>query len=219
VLSSGLAPVASSKSATTGVSASILRIRPLSSGRNGNKRFTVRAGEEVGTEQSGKVEAGESSSSSSSSNNGSNGSTTSYSPSTPFPTGRKYTGYVEKDTAGQTNIYAVEPTVYVSDSVFSSGEAGSTSAEEASNSAGVAFVFGLVAIASVATILFTVGKGASGPNTVAYNGPPLSYYISKFSPAVEAENAIQAEAPVSVEDSVSAPALSEVTEAVAVDGA
>ncbi|KAJ6346803.1 hypothetical protein OIU76_003476 [Salix suchowensis] len=39
------------------------------------------------------------------------------------PSKRGWTGYVEKDTAGQTNIYSVEPAVYVAESAISSGSA------------------------------------------------------------------------------------------------
>ncbi|KAL0380070.1 UNVERIFIED_CONTAM: protein MAINTENANCE OF PSII UNDER HIGH LIGHT 1 [Sesamum angustifolium] len=40
------------------------------------------------------------------------------------PRNRGWTGYVEKDTAGQTNIYSVEPAVYIAESAISSGTAG-----------------------------------------------------------------------------------------------
>ncbi|KAI8029906.1 Protein MAINTENANCE OF PSII UNDER HIGH LIGHT 1 [Camellia lanceoleosa] len=42
------------------------------------------------------------------------------------PRNRGWIGYVEKDTAGQTNIYSVEPAVYVAKSAISSGIAGSS---------------------------------------------------------------------------------------------
>ncbi|GBG65303.1 hypothetical protein CBR_g50344 [Chara braunii] len=47
-------------------------------------------------------------------------SSSSLPPPPPAPSARVWTGYVEKDTAGQTNIYSVEPTVYVSDQPMSS---------------------------------------------------------------------------------------------------
>ncbi|RQO84356.1 hypothetical protein POPTR_001G032200v4 [Populus trichocarpa] len=71
------------------------------------------------------------------------------------PRARGWTGYVEKDTAGQTDIYSVEPAVYVAESAISS------------------------------FLLLLVGKSPSDITTAEYNGPwpSLSYYINKFKPA------------------------------------
>ncbi|KAK9214664.1 hypothetical protein WN944_006662 [Citrus x changshan-huyou] len=111
------------------------------------------------------------------------------------PRKREWTGYVEKDTAGQTNIYAVEPTVYVADSAISSGSAGSSAAGSENTiaiTAGVAFL----AIAAASSILLQVGKNPPQMQTIDYNGPSLSYYINKFKP------------PAFVQASVSSPAES-----------
>ncbi|CAK9215855.1 unnamed protein product [Sphagnum troendelagicum] len=92
---------------------------------------------------------------------------------------RRWTGYIEKDTAGQTNIYSVEPTVYVADS------------EGTNKSLAIAVGLGLVAVASALSILLLVGKNtlAALEDSSTYSGPPLSYYITKFNPTV----AVQAE--------------------------
>ncbi|KAJ8573047.1 hypothetical protein K7X08_009558 [Anisodus acutangulus] len=96
---------------------------------------------------------------------------------------RGWTGYVEKDTAGQTNIYSIEPAVYVAESVISSGTAG-TSSDGADNTAAIAAGLGLIAVAAASSILLQVGKNSPPPvQTVEYSGPSLSYYINKFKPA------------------------------------
>ncbi|XP_010491301.1 PREDICTED: uncharacterized protein LOC104768905 [Camelina sativa] len=93
---------------------------------------------------------------------------------------RGWTGYVEKDTAGQTNVYSIEPAVYVAESAISSGTAGSSS-DGAENTAAIVAGIALIAIASASSILLQVGKDApSRPKTVDYSGPSLSYYINKF---------------------------------------
>jgi len=105
---------------------------------------------------------------------------------------RKWTGYVEKDTAGQTNIYAVEPTIYVAESAISTGTAGSNSG----GSGGILAVvggIGLVAIAGAAAVLLTTGKNASPAKS--YSGPPLSYYVSKFSAQTTSPPAFSAKVP------------------------
>ncbi|KAG6545367.1 hypothetical protein Mapa_013216 [Marchantia paleacea] len=96
---------------------------------------------------------------------------------------RKWTGYVEKDTAGQTNIYSVEPTMYVAESAISSNSAG-TSSEGAENNLAVVGFLSLFAVAGASTVLFSVNKNVPTPPevTVGYTGPALSYYIAKFSP-------------------------------------
>ncbi|XP_050386543.1 protein MAINTENANCE OF PSII UNDER HIGH LIGHT 1 [Argentina anserina] len=103
---------------------------------------------------------------------------------------RGWTGYVEKDTAGQTNIYSVEPAVYVAESVISSGSAGSSS-DGSENTAAVAFGFALISIAAASSILLQVGKNPPEIQKVEYSGPSLSYYINKLKP----QEIIQASAP------------------------
>ncbi|CAH9069200.1 unnamed protein product [Cuscuta europaea] len=94
---------------------------------------------------------------------------------------RRWTGYVEKDTAGQTNIYSVEPAVYVAESAISSGSAGS-STEGAENTMAIIAGIGLISIAAASSILLQVGrKSPPQVQTVTeYSGPSLSYYINKF---------------------------------------
>ncbi|XP_074568403.1 protein MAINTENANCE OF PSII UNDER HIGH LIGHT 1-like [Curcuma longa] len=95
------------------------------------------------------------------------------------PRNKGWTGYVEKDTAGQTNIYSVEPSVYVADSVISSGTAG-TSADGTGNTLAITAGVALFSIAAASFILIQVGKNQPQVPTVDYSGPPLSYYIDKF---------------------------------------
>ncbi|CAH1443928.1 unnamed protein product [Lactuca virosa] len=99
------------------------------------------------------------------------------------PRRREWSGYVEKDTAGQTNIYSVEPAVYVAESAISSGSSG-TSADGAENTAAVVGFAGLIAVAAASVILLQVGKNSPPPiKTFDYAGPSLSYYITKFKPS------------------------------------
>ncbi|XP_075501976.1 protein MAINTENANCE OF PSII UNDER HIGH LIGHT 1-like isoform X1 [Primulina tabacum] len=95
------------------------------------------------------------------------------------PRKRGWTGYVEKDTAGQTNIYSVEPAVYVAESAISSGAAGS-SADGSGNTVTVVAGIALVFVAAAASILLLVGKNQPATLTTDYLGPSLSYYINKF---------------------------------------
>ncbi|KAL4562029.1 hypothetical protein LXL04_034218 [Taraxacum kok-saghyz] len=98
------------------------------------------------------------------------------------PRRRDWSGYVEKDTAGQTNIYSVEPAVYVAESAISSGTSG-TSADGAENTAAVFGFGGLIAVAAASVVLLQVGKNAPPQiKTLDYSGPSLSYYITKFKP-------------------------------------
>lgn len=98
------------------------------------------------------------------------------------PRKRGWTGYVEKDTAGQTNIYSVEPTVYVAESAISSGNAGSSS-DGAENTAAIAGGLALISIAAASSILLQVGKNPPPQvQTTDNSGPSLSYYINKFKP-------------------------------------
>ncbi|KAK7256942.1 hypothetical protein RIF29_30557 [Crotalaria pallida] len=92
-----------------------------------------------------------------------------------------WTGYVEKDTAGQTNIYSVEPAVYVAESAISSGSAGSSS-DGAENTAAIAAFVALISVAAASSILLQVSKKPPQVQTLEYSGPSLSYYISKFKP-------------------------------------
>ncbi|CAL0328800.1 unnamed protein product [Lupinus luteus] len=101
-----------------------------------------------------------------------------------------WTGYVEKDTAGQTNIYSVEPAVYVAESAISSGTAGSSS-DGAENTAAIAAGIALISVAAASSILLQVGKNPPPVQTLEYSGPSLSYYIDKFQPP----EIIQASAP------------------------
>ncbi|ONK57684.1 uncharacterized protein A4U43_C09F3010 [Asparagus officinalis] len=108
------------------------------------------------------------------------------------PKKKGWTGYVEKDTAGQTNIYSVEPAVYVAESAISSGSAG-TSSEGAENTAAVAAGLALISIAAASSILLQVDKTDPQVQSAEYSGPPLSYYISKFKPASIVEAAVISE--------------------------
>ncbi|WZY85724.1 hypothetical protein YC2023_032108 [Brassica napus] len=91
------------------------------------------------------------------------------------PRKRGWTGYVEKDTAGQTN-----PAVYIA---ISSGTAGSSSDGTENTAAIVLGGLALIAIAAASSILLQVGKDAPAkPKAVDYRGPSLSYYINKFKP-------------------------------------
>ncbi|KAI0494346.1 hypothetical protein KFK09_024480 [Dendrobium nobile] len=102
------------------------------------------------------------------------------------PRKRGWTGYVEKDTAGQTNIYSIEPSVYVAESAISSGNAG-TSADGAENIAAITAGVALISIAAASSVLIQVYKNEPPVQRVDYNGPPLSYYINKFKPAATVE--------------------------------
>ncbi|KAJ9179525.1 hypothetical protein P3X46_011304 [Hevea brasiliensis] len=97
------------------------------------------------------------------------------------PRSRGWTGYVEKDTAGQKNIYSVEPAIYVAESAISSGTAGS-SADGAENTKAIAAGLALISVAAASLILIQVGKTPTVTQAVEYSGPALSYYINKFKP-------------------------------------
>ncbi|XP_058187639.1 protein MAINTENANCE OF PSII UNDER HIGH LIGHT 1 isoform X1 [Rhododendron vialii] len=131
-----------------------------------------------------------------------------------FPPIRKkgWTGYVEKDTAGQTNIYSVEPAVYVADSAISSGAAGS-SADGAENTLAISSGLALIAVAAASLILLQVGKKPPQIQTLEYSGPSLSYYIDKFKPTetLQASASVENETSVSVQpESKNASEVSEV---------
>lgn len=100
---------------------------------------------------------------------------------------KKWTGYVEKDTAGQTNIYSVEPAVYISESAISSGTAGDSSeGSEQTIAAAVGLALGLIFGAGI--VLQKVGNNMPVESNVAYSGPSLSFYVQKFkSSAAEVE--------------------------------
>ncbi|PWA93655.1 hypothetical protein CTI12_AA069130 [Artemisia annua] len=120
------------------------------------------------------------------------------------PRRRDWSGYVEKDTAGQTNIYSVEPAVYVAESALSSGTSG-TSADGSENTAAL-FAFGaLIAVASASAILLQVGKNPPQIQTLDYSGPSLSYYITKFKPSEIVQVSVPAETAPSVQTESSTP--------------
>lgn len=123
------------------------------------------------------------------------------------PRKRGWTGYVEKDTAGQTNVYSIEPAVYVAESAISSGTAGSSS-DGAENTAAIVGGLALIAIAAASSILLQVGKDAPArPKPVDYSGPSLSYYINKFKPSqvVQASSPALTEAPPVAQEETSLP--------------
>ncbi|KAK6119180.1 hypothetical protein DH2020_047074 [Rehmannia glutinosa] len=111
------------------------------------------------------------------------------------PRTRGWTGYVEKDTAGQTNIYSVEleniesnfsslaqPAVYIAESAISSGTAGSSS-DGSENTAAIVAGLALISVAAASSVLLQVGKNPPPVvQTAEYSGPSLSYYINKFKP-------------------------------------
>uniref|UniRef100_A0ACD5YNH6 Uncharacterized protein n=1 Tax=Avena sativa TaxID=4498 RepID=A0ACD5YNH6_AVESA len=102
-----------------------------------------------------------------------------------FPPKKKgWTGLIEKDTAGQTNIYSVEPVVYVAESAISSGTPG-TSSEGSENTAALVGGLALIVVAGASSILIQVSKNQP-PVQTPYSGPPLSYYVAKFQPAAAA---------------------------------
>lgn len=128
-----------------------------------------------------------------------------------FPPKKKgWTGLVEKDTAGQTNIYSVEPTVYVAESAISSGAAG-TSSEGAENTAAIAGGLVLITVAAASSILIQVSKNQPQVPAADYTGPPLSYYVAKFQPqpvaAPPVEEAPAPDAPVEAPASETAPTV------------
>uniref|UniRef100_A0A7N0T5I9 Uncharacterized protein n=1 Tax=Kalanchoe fedtschenkoi TaxID=63787 RepID=A0A7N0T5I9_KALFE len=100
----------------------------------------------------------------------------------PPRSGRGWTGYVEKDTAGQTNIYSVEPVVYVAETFISSGSAGSSSSG-AENTAAVAAFIGLISVAAASSIILQLGKAPGKVETTEFSGQSLTYYINKFKTA------------------------------------
>ncbi|XBJ11065.1 protein MAINTENANCE OF PSII UNDER HIGH LIGHT 1 [Aegilops tauschii subsp. strangulata] len=111
-----------------------------------------------------------------------------------FPPKKKgWTGLVEKDTAGQTNIYSIEPAVYVAESAISSGTAG-TSSDGSENTAALTGGLALIFVAGAASILIQVSKNQP-PVQTQYSGPPLSYYVAKFQPAAAAFS-VQSSPPV-----------------------
>ncbi|KAK6915208.1 hypothetical protein RJ641_020325 [Dillenia turbinata] len=122
------------------------------------------------------------------------------------PRKRGWTGYVEKDTAGQKNIYSVEPAIYVAESAISSGSAGSSS-DGAENTVAIAAGLALCSIAAASLILLQVGKNPPQIQTTEYSGPSLSYYINKFKPPeiIQASVPPAAETSPSLEPGSSAP--------------
>lgn len=99
---------------------------------------------------------------------------------------RDYTGFVEKDTAGQTNIYAVEPTIYVAESPISTNSRGQ-STDGTSGTLIIAGFLAAAALSGAAIVLLTVNNAPKSADEV-YQGPPLDFYIQKFShPELEEE--------------------------------
>lgn len=125
------------------------------------------------------------------------------------PRTRGWTGYVEKDTAGQTNIYSIEPAVYVAESAFSSGNAGS-SVDGAENTATLAAGFAIICIAAASLILLQVGKNPPQVQTAEYSGPSLSYYINKFKPPKLIQASVPTETETSANPESSTPQISKV---------
>lgn len=129
----------------------------------------------------------------------------------PMSSKRKWTGYVEKDTAGQTNIYAVEPTVYVSENVISSNTAGdSSTGSEQTVVVSVGLALGLLVGAGV--VLQWVSNTPVASDASSYTGPSLSYYIQKFKPvssitttSVKAAALPQAAPPIADEPAIELP--------------
>ncbi|CAI9118919.1 OLC1v1020546C1 [Oldenlandia corymbosa var. corymbosa] len=121
------------------------------------------------------------------------------------PRTRGWTGYVEKDTAGQTNIYSVEPAVYVAENAISSGQAGSSS-DGSENTLAIAGFLALISVAAASSILIQVGKNAP-IQTLEYSGPALSYFINKFktTEVVEPLAPIETTNPSSSQPEASAP--------------
>ena len=103
--------------------------------------------------------------------------------------------------------------MYVAESAISSGSAG-TSAEGAENTAAIAAGLVLITVAAASSILIQVSKNQPAVQAVDYSGPPLSYYVAKFQPAVAAQ-AVEAPAPaeaVGVQDSPAVQASAPETE-------
>ncbi|GAQ79446.1 hypothetical protein KFL_000300440 [Klebsormidium nitens] len=93
-------------------------------------------------------------------------------------------GYTEFDSAGQKNIYAVEPKIYVADNAFSTGKKGT----EGQGSSTLVFlgIGAAVAVGAVASLNLLGNAPSAAPSaaisTVAgVDVPPLSFYIEKFS--------------------------------------
>ncbi|TKY49748.1 hypothetical protein E2542_SST27192 [Spatholobus suberectus] len=131
-----------------------------------------------------------------------------------FPPRRRpgWTGYVEKDTAGQTNIYSVEPAVYVAESAISSGSA-SSSSDGSENTVAIVAGVALISVAAASLILLQVGKNAPPQiQTAEYSGPSLTYYINKFKPPEIIEASVPSEAELSsyVQPESSPPEVSQV---------
>jgi hypothetical protein len=93
-------------------------------------------------------------------------------------------GYTEFDSAGQKNIYAVEPTIYVADSAFSTGKKGTQ--EQGSSTLVFLGVGVAVAVAAIASLKL-LGDAPTPATTTKISSaagvdvPPLSFYIEKFS--------------------------------------
>jgi len=105
--------------------------------------------------------------------------------------------------------------VYVAESAISSGTAG-TSAEGAENTAAIAAGLVLITVAAAASILIQVNKSQPPvPLKAAYNGPPLSYYVAKFQPAVA--QTLEAPAPAEAVEAAAPEATSTVVASAALE--
>lgn len=87
-------------------------------------------------------------------------------------------GYLESDSAGQENIFAVQPPQYVEGSVR---DVNSDASANTVIAAGGAFL-GLVAVAAGAVALLNLGAGGIDDSQFV----PLSEYSAKFSAELEA---------------------------------
>lgn len=103
----------------------------------------------------------------------------------------------------------MQPAVYIAESAFSSGSAGSSSDGSGSAvtvSAGIA----AISVAAASLVLLLVGKNPPQmQTTVDYSGPSLSYYINKFKSAelVQASVPTEPEASPPVQPEISAPEI------------
>ena len=105
--------------------------------------------------------------------------------------------------------------VYVAESAISSGTAG-TSAEGAENTAAIAAGLVLITVAAASSILIQVNKSQPPvPPEAAYNGPPLSYYVAKFQPAVA--QTLEAPAPAEAVEAAAPEATSTVEASVVME--
>mmetsp|Transcript_31160 Transcript_31160/g.101587 ORF Transcript_31160/g.101587 Transcript_31160/m.101587 type:complete len:154 (-) Transcript_31160:40-501(-) len=99
-------------------------------------------------------------------------------------------GFTEEDSAGQSNIFAVEPKMVVAGSSADSGDTGSPLASV------VAF---LVAGGAVGAGFLALSGQEAAPEKVVADGLPLSYYVKMFEAPAPAPVVVEAP-PVSIDD-------------------